>query len=138
MPVRARNITGAFLQPAGALERPLVHRLGPRRVALVEQRPSEARDQRPGEAPESDASLVAIASSNACDRGGVVTGALVEVRDHVERHRQHDRSIDRREAVGGRAVVHARPRRDRRPGCASFAREYARAAIANGSSGDSP
>ena len=50
-------------------------------------------------------SLVAIAASSASIAARVVAGALVEVGDHAEAHREHDRPVDPREAVGGGAVV---------------------------------
>ena len=73
------------------------------------------RSSEPVKPPSSD-SLVAIAASNAVIAAGVVAGPLVEVGDHAEAHRVHDRPVEAREAVGRRPVVALAPRRGRRRG----------------------
>ena len=104
MPGEGEEDDRGVAHPAGRVERSLVGRLGPRQLAVVEQHPSEAGEERPGEAAEQR--LVGLDGGlERRDRGGVVAGPLVEVGDHAEAHREHDGPVEPTEALGGRAVV---------------------------------
>ena len=90
--------------PAGRVERTLVDGLGSLELTVVEQHPAEAGLERSGEAAEQR--LVGLDGRlERLDRGGVVAGPLVEVGDHAEAHRVHDRPVEAPEALGGGSVV---------------------------------
>ena len=74
--------------------RPSVAELGVCEVALLQERPSEARQQCAHEAAKAELVVRCDGGFQGGDGGRVVALSLVEVSHHAQTHREHDRPVD--------------------------------------------
>ena len=92
-------------QSAGEVQGSVVGDLGTCRVAVLEQGPTEPGEQRTVEASKPERVVGRDGFIEVVDRRSVVAAALVEVGDDPLADRQHHRSVDLGEGVGGLSVV---------------------------------
>ena len=104
MPAWAWKITMVWRTRRADVEGTLVDGLGPVQLSVVEQHPAEPGMEGSGEAAEQRL-VGGDRRFERRDRCGVVAGALVEVGDHAEAYRVHDRSVEALEALGGGPIV---------------------------------